>query len=619
MAVSSMGSPTSPKARQAASVFAGNIQNEFEKLRQDIDRKHVRVEKMIRASAQQVAAATTAALQHQLMNMQKQMLASIRDPGIIQPFQDAEMSRAALRENAIGEFPEHVLNRSSVLSGGSLDFDELLGEDPYGDLYTSAMPTDDEDLARQQYEAAGGRRRKGKKDKVKSAWEEPKAEDPAESKSTNQKIRNTGDGVMTLREGDEELLKKKAQLVARRVVNEEEMPPGRVFARKIVFNQRFEWVAAAIMVGNSLLVGIEAEYTLNNLNGEPYWLIRIFDIVFNVCFAIELGLRLAADQKFFISLYNPALHWNILDIILVLSTFVEEIINIVEANRPEIDVSVLRMLRMVRLLRVARIVRVVRFFNDLRVMVTGIKASGRVLLWAIALLLLVTYVFGVTFMQLSAAHLTGNTAGDSQLITYYGTLSRTILTLFMTISGGMLWNEALKPLSEISWIVDILFLMYIFSTVFCCLNIMTGIFVDNAQASKKTDETVVRQEWEKERRQWIADATELFYKVDTDNSGDVTKTKLASILYSDRVQTLLRKLGIAADGYTPSELWDLLDLSGNGSVMQAEFAHAVRLISGHGRGIDIYRIKKDTKNLTKQLVDLKKHLQTVFPELKAVS
>ena len=75
------------------------------------------------------------------MNMQEQMLASIRDPGIIQPFQDgltevllrnglslhclakktqdAEMSRAALRENAIGEFPEHVLNRSSVLSGGS--------------------------------------------------------------------------------------------------------------------------------------------------------------------------------------------------------------------------------------------------------------------------------------------------------------------------------------------------------------------------------------------------------------------------------------------------------------------------------------------------------------------
>ena len=28
------------------------------------------------------------------------------------------------------------------------------------------------------------------------------------------------------------------------------------------------------------------------------------------------------------------------------------------------------------------------------------------------------------------------------------------------------------------------------------------------------------------------------------------------------------KLGIAADGYTPSELWELLDLGGNGTVMQ---------------------------------------------------
>jgi len=606
----------SPKAREAASVFAGNIEKEFEKLRQDLDRKHVRLEKMIRSSAQQVAAATSGALQHQLINMQREMMAVLHNPGAIQPMQD-HMNQMPLPgqnpEAAIGVFPDHVLQRPSKFSGDS-DLD-LFAEDPFSEMLTSPMATDDEDLARQQYESSG--RKKGKKHKKerKAAWEDTQAlEDEPEAKKGNKDA--SAVGVTKLQEGDEELLKKRAQMVQRRVLQEDQMPPGRVFARRIVFNQRFEWIAAAIMVGNSLLVGIEAEFTLNNLNAEQYWLIRIFDVIFNVCFTVELGLRLAADQKFFVSCYNPALHWNILDIVLVLSTFVEEIINIVEANRPEIDVSVLRMLRMVRLLRVARIVRVVRFFNDLRVMVNGIKASSRALLWAVALLLLVTYVFGVTFMQLSAAYLTGTSGKDSMLITYYGTLSRTILTLFMTISGGMLWNEALRPLSEIHWIVDILFLFYIFSTVFCCLNIMTGIFVDNAQVSKKTDETVVRQEWEKERRQWIADAAELFYKMDLDNTGDVTKTKLTTSLYTDRVQTLLRKLGIAADGYTPSELWELLDLGGNGTVMQAEFAHAVRQMMGQGRGIDIYRIKKDTKVLTRDFAALKKHLQTVFPELK---
>lgn len=602
----------SPSAREAASVFAGNIDKQFEKLRQDLDRKHVRLEKMIRSSAQQVAAATSGALQHQLMNMQKEIMAAHLNPGSNQPVRQDSMSQGPLPgqhpEAAIGVFPDHVLKSRTSHYSGESDLD-LFAEDAFGEVL-SPMATDDEDLARQQYESSGRKKKKHKKDKVKMAWEDEAVEDDGGMR------RVTTAGMTKLREGDEELLKKRAQMVQRRVIKEDEMPPGRVFARKIVFNQRFEWVAAAVLLGNSMLVGIEAEFTLNNLNSEPYWLIRLFDIIFSVCFTIELFLRLAADQKFFVSCYNPALHWNILDIILVLSTFVEEIINIVEANRPDIDVSVLRMLRMVRLLRVARIVRVVRFFNDLRVMVNGIKASSRALLWAVALLLLVTYVFGVTFMQLSAAHLTGSNGQDSLLITYYGTLSRTILTLFMTISGGMLWNEALRPLSEIHWVVDILFLFYIFSTVFCCLNIMTGIFVDNAQVSKKTDETVVRQEWEKERRQWIADAAELFYKVDADDKGEVTKTKLTNNLYTDKVQTLLRKLGIHADGYTPSELWELMDLGGSGTVMQAEFAHAVRQMMGQGRGIDIYRIKRDTRSLTRDFAALKKHLQTVFPELK---
>ena len=40
--------------------------------------------------------------------------------------------------------------------------------------------------------------------------------------------------------------------------------------RRIVFNQRFEWIAAAVLLGNSMLVGIEAEFTLNNLNSVPH-------------------------------------------------------------------------------------------------------------------------------------------------------------------------------------------------------------------------------------------------------------------------------------------------------------------------------------------------------------
>lgn len=341
-------------------------------------------------------------------------------------------------------------------------------------------------------------------------------------------------------------------------------------------------------------------------------LLRVLDICCNVCFALELALRVTADRKFFVSLVNPSLYWNLLDIFLVTFAWLEEIILLISASESSLDVSVLRLLRMARLLRVARILRVVRFFSDLRVMVNGIKASSRALLWSIVLLSLVTYLFGVTFMQLSRAHLEETGTPGSPLLDYYGTLSRSILTLFMTISGGMLWKEALTPLSEIHWLLDLVFLIYIFCTVFCCLNVMTGIFVEAAQVTKKTDESVVQQELQKERKQWLADVAELFYRVDADSSGDVTKKEFCSQLYTERVQMLFRKLGIVSDGYTPSELWDLLDIAQSGAIVQADFAHAIRQMMGNGRAIDIYRLKKDIRTISRQVGDLNKTMQATF-------
>eukprot|EP00913_Durusdinium_trenchii_P019211 g18054.t1 len=66
-----------------------------------------------------------------------------------------------------------------------------------------------------------------------------------------------------------------------------------------------------------------------------------------------------------------------------------------------VQISGLKILRMVRLARILRIVRVVRFFSELRVMVNGVIGSAKSLCWALLLLVLVNFLFGVLFMQLS--------------------------------------------------------------------------------------------------------------------------------------------------------------------------------------------------------------------------
>jgi len=568
---------------------------EINLLREHLDRKHLRLEKMIRASAQQAATAAASALQHQLNIMQKSLILCLQANG-------QEVSSDLLP----GTNPSSP-KLKHLDSLGSID---RFTTDPFSDLEEDPLSGDDEDAARVRYEKSESMRRAAsdKEENVKKAWVENGKDGEAE---------NDGDGENPrvserLRDADKEFLQKKRQTVMRRNMKDENMSPVRHFARKVVFDHRFEWLVAAIVLANSLLVGIEAQWGLENLNEDPHVLLRVFDICCNVCFAAELALRITADRKFFISLVNPSLYWNLLDIFLVSFAWIEELILLIEANRPEVDMSVLRLLRMARLLRVARILRVVRFFSDLRVMVNGIKASSRALVWSIVLLSLVTYLFGVTFMQLARAHLEEMGVNNSQLLIYYGSLTRSILTLLMTISGGMLWKEALVPLSEIHWAMDILFLIYIFCTVFCCLNVMTGIFVEAAQATKKTDESVVKQELQKERRQWLADAAELFYRLDTDASGEITKREFSLELYTETVQMLFRKLGILVDGYTPSELWDLLDATHAGSIAQADFAHAIRQMMGNGRAIDMYRLKKDVREVSRQVNDLTKQMQNTF-------
>ncbi|CAE7259152.1 Scn11a, partial [Symbiodinium microadriaticum] len=491
--------------------------------------------------------------------MQKNLLVGLQSNGL----QDGSFNPLP---GAMPDMPSPKLTKL-----GSVGIDRFT-TDPFSDFEEDPLSDDDEDAARLRFERSEGikkQRSNSETKDVKTAWgEEPQEEEKAAPETIEDDER--------FRDGDKEFLQKKSQMVVRRNQLDENMPPLRKLARKVVFDHRFEWLVSFIVVFNSLLVGIEAQWGLENLNKDPHMLLRVLDICCNVCFALELALRVTADRKFFVSLVNPSLYWNLLDIFLVTFAWLEEIILLISASESSLDVSVLRLLRMARLLRVARILRVVRFFSDLRVMVNGIKASSRALLWSIVLLSLVTYLFGVTFMQLSRAHLEETGTPGSPLLDYYGTLSRSILTLFMTISGGMLWKEALTPLSEIHWLLDLVFLIYIFCTVFCCLNVMTGIFVEAAQVTKKTDESVVQQELQKERKQWLADVAELFYRVDADSSGDVTKKEFCSQLYTERVQMLFRKLGIVSDGYTPSELWDLLDIAQSGAIVQADFAHAIR-------------------------------------------
>merc|ERR1719410_2431456 len=97
-----------------------------------------------------------------------------------------------------------------------------------------------------------------------------------------------------------------------------------------------------------------------------------------------------------------------------------------------------------------------------------------------------------------------------------------VLSLFMSISGGMDWWEFGKPLMEISPFYGLFFVMYVAFMTFGVLNIITGIFCEAAAEIANSDrDLVVGAEIEKQKS-YIKSLKELFCELDQDHSGQIT-------------------------------------------------------------------------------------------------
>jgi len=154
------------------------------------------------------------------------------------------------------------------------------------------------------------------------------------------------------------------------------------------------------------------------------------------------------------------------------------------------NLSFARLLRVLRMIRGLRIVRALRFFLSLRKMIYSIMNCLLALFWLTVLICLVIFVFATCFMQATANYIDISADGKcvQDLTDKYGTLWDSMLTLFMSITGGLDWHEASRPIFCTSTVYGIFFLLYIFFVTFGVLNVVTGVFVDKALEIAQLDQ-----------------------------------------------------------------------------------------------------------------------------------
>uniref|UniRef100_A0A7S0FNW2 EF-hand domain-containing protein n=1 Tax=Pyrodinium bahamense TaxID=73915 RepID=A0A7S0FNW2_9DINO len=294
--------------------------------------------------------------------------------------------------------------------------------------------------------------------------------------------------------------------------------------------------------------------------------------------------------------------WNWFDAVLVTMQVFEEITMIVaRVSLTDSDtegggnLSFLRVLRILRLVRVVRLARVLRLVRQLRTLVTSIGASLQSLAWTVMLIVFIIYVVGIYFTQLVTNERIGATAAelDSQnmqmMARYFGTLERSCLSLFQSISGGVSWEIILSPLVEdVSWLVAPLFTLYIAFSLLAMMNVVTGVFVESALQSSAED----KEEF------FASQLLELIMQHGENDDGYLWAHVLEGMVANPETAQRLAALDIKKA--EALNLFKLIDIERTGVISITSFIQACLRLRGAARSIDVTTMMFEQKRFLKE-------------------
>lgn len=410
------------------------------------------------------------------------------------------------------------------------------------------------------------------------------------------------------------------------VVEEADVVPGTFKMGKdlkdFIESNNFDLFFGVAIMTNVLVIGAQIEVQSWDVRSTdlpvPFFVINQ---AYAMLFFAELCLRvLCAGRVFFYITDRSKAFWNYLDFAIVGSSIFELVLGIVLSISGEKRDSqegpggtVLRVLRVMRVLRVLRVIKVVKFVRALSELVSSIFSTLRSLMWSLALLVMIIYMFGILFSDQVIGYLAafppreelleGST--EAALYTYFGSLHISMHTLFRCITGGHDWGDVSDTLIHIDWALGYLFNVYLSFCYFAVLNVMTAVFCQRAIESAEQDQDNMLQKMLAERAKHRKLAQSLFLVFDSCRDETITLMEFEQVYSDEKVQAMFQTLDLnASDAWT---LFKLLDHEGNGDINVEEFIAGCMRLRGPAKAMDIACVMDENRRITNTISSLKAH------------
>merc|ERR1719382_1692152 len=196
----------------------------------------------------------------------------------------------------------------------------------------------------------------------------------------------------------------------------------------------------------------------------------------------------------------------------------------------------------------------------------------------------------------------GKRLEDADLMLYYGDLYRSMLSLWMAVSGGISWIELTSPLEKtgnFTWII--LFLIYVIFVYFFILNVVTGVFCQNAFEGAQQDLDLTIETQLRDKQVYLDRLAMLFREMneDSDTATDgISAAELHHHLAQPKVQSWFKALDI--DAKQTWKLFKVLDPNNDGRISLEDFVEGCLRLKGHATRVDVESLKWEIRGANKR-------------------
>lgn len=392
----------------------------------------------------------------------------------------------------------------------------------------------------------------------------------------------------------------------------------RTHAANAVMSTVFKNFIGFIILTNAVTIGLESsariqdwQYALN--------VFYLIEQVFLAIYIVELVLYLFAFGTSCIFDW-----WVWFNSVLVMSGLVTNLIlpmsaTALPSNNP------LMGLRLLRLLRLARTIRLIVGIRDLWLLVRSLMNSAGTMVYVIVLLSIVLYVFAcvaVELITLSPNAIGSSANPDFQRVVnkHFATVETTMLTLVQFVSFDSI-AAIYKPLIMMDPTPPLLTAYFTLAFVMIgvvLMNLITAVVVNSALDQATKDKEVMRLHEEKERKKLVTTLKKIFWRLDVDGSGTLTKDEVLQMNSSDRAK-MLTEVGI----FDPLELFAALDVDNKGVLEINAFCDSIWQVSHSQVPLEVKRTEKQVATLRHEMEEMKNCLlelrDSLLPSAEAES